>query len=361
MQFSQLLLLGTVAGGTIFLGLPVAMLPVTPGRRAFLSSLSAGILVFLLIEIGYKAMEMVEGSAKLALSGGPIQEPLLFGGLLITGLTVGLLGLTWFEEKYMSKGGMDYAHPGHSKRLSLMIAIGIGLHNFSEGLVIGQEFASGAISMATLLVVGFAAHNATEGFGIAAPLKLKKVDWRYLAMLGFIGGAPTTLGTFLGAQVQMKGLELFFLALAAGSILYVVGELTHLGKLHCQHRSAMLGILAGFFIAFGSELFIEVGTVYVANHRPVTRTIEVEASEFKFVPDELVANEGDTVRFHVRNSGTVEHEFELQALGIEQSIPAGKEADVTTGPLKTGNYHLMCDMPGHLAAGMKGMLIVKAH
>ena len=71
----------------------------------------------------------------------------------------------------------------------MMIAIGIGLHNFSEGLAIGQAANSGAISLATILIVGFGLHNTTEGFGIAAPLTAGnrpslalsgpgRVDWR---------------------------------------------------------------------------------------------------------------------------------------------------------------------------------------
>ena len=54
--------------------------------------------------------------------------------------------------------------------LSLLIATGIGLHNFSEGLAIGQAGAQGEISLAIVLIIGFGLHNATEGFGIVAPL-----------------------------------------------------------------------------------------------------------------------------------------------------------------------------------------------
>ena len=55
-------------------------------------------------------------------------------------------------------------------RLALLIAVGIGLHNFAEGLAIGQSAASGETSLALLLVIGFGLHNATEGFGIVAPM-----------------------------------------------------------------------------------------------------------------------------------------------------------------------------------------------
>ena len=84
--------------------------------------------------------------------------------------------------------------------LSLLIATGIGLHNFSEGLAIGQAGAPGAISLAIVLIIGFGLHNATEGFGIVAPLSGEPVrpSWRFLLLLGLIGGGPTFVGTLIG-------------------------------------------------------------------------------------------------------------------------------------------------------------------
>jgi uncharacterized cupredoxin-like copper-binding protein len=140
----------------------------------------------------------------------------------------------------------------------------------------------------------------------------------------------------------------------------VVGELSHLGKVSGQHSTAMLGILVGFFLAFGSEMVIEVGGAVAANDRVATRTIEVDTMEFRFEPSNLVVQEGDTVRFVVHNKGKLDHEFELPALQIEVAIPPGKTVNVTTQPLQPGVYHLMCDMPGHLAAGMHGQLSVEA-
>lgn len=239
MSFTHLLLLGAVAGFTIFLGLPVAILTVKPRMRALLSSLSAGVLIFLLIEIAYKSLEIVEEAAKSGFTGGGLTEPFFLGSILVIGLSVGLMGLTLFEEHFIGLA-REFEPEVQSKRLALMIAIGIGLHNFSEGLAIGQEYAMGAISMAFLLIAGFALHNATEGFGIAAPLRLKKVDWKFLALAGFIGGAPTFLGTIAGSFFVSTALELLFLSLAAGSILYIVGELIHLGRLQGQHRTAMI-------------------------------------------------------------------------------------------------------------------------
>jgi hypothetical protein len=50
-----------------------------------------------------------------------------------------------------------------------VIAIGIGLHNFGEGLAIGAAYAVGAAALGTFLVVGFIIQNITEGLGIVVP------------------------------------------------------------------------------------------------------------------------------------------------------------------------------------------------
>lgn len=104
-----------------------------------------------------------------------------------------------------------------ARRLASLIAVGIGLHNFGEGLAIGGSAAKGEITLATLLVIGFALHNATEGFGIVAPLAAAddRPSWGLLALLGLIGGGPTFLGTAVGHQYTSDAVTVAFLTLAA--------------------------------------------------------------------------------------------------------------------------------------------------
>src|SRR5207253_1821349 len=109
----------------------------------------------------------------------------------------------------------------------LLIAVGIGMHNFAEGLAIGNSAAHGEMALAMMLVIGFGLHNATEGFGIVAPLAAAGVrpSWRYLVLLGLIGGGPTFIGTLVGQQFVNETVSVAMMALAAGSILYVIIEL----------------------------------------------------------------------------------------------------------------------------------------
>ncbi len=144
-----------------------------------------------------------------------------------------------------------------ARRLSLLIAVGIGLHNFAEGLAIGQSAASGEVALALMLVIGFALHNATEGFGIVAPLAAEIEDrsavpsWGFLLMLGAIGGAPTLIGTVIGHGFTSEPVSVAFLTLAAGSLLYVVIQLiavaTKAKRTDLLAYGLLIGLLAGFF------------------------------------------------------------------------------------------------------------------
>jgi ZIP family zinc transporter len=142
--------------------------------------------------------------------------------------------------------------------LALMIATGIGLHNFSEGLAIGQSAASGATSLALVLIIGFGLHNATEGFGIVAPLAgdVERPSWRYLGALGLIGGGPTFVGTLVGQSWTSTGVSVAFLALAAGSILYVVIELAHVNRQLGHKTLVTWAVFAGLALGFATDFVL---------------------------------------------------------------------------------------------------------
>jgi ZIP family zinc transporter len=245
--FMQTVILGGLAGLTIFLGLPVARLRLA--SRQYLSLLNAfaiGILLFLFIEVMEHAVAPVEE----ALEEG---EPgfLLLLLIVAVGFGAGLLSLVYYAQRFVR--GEESA-----RRLAVLIAAGIGLHNFSEGLAIGSSARAGAMALALTLVVGFALHNATEGFGIAAPLASEKyVGWGFLAVCALIAGGPTFLGTMVGFTWTSELLSVLFLALSGGAIIYVVNELFGAGRKLGAPAWAGWGITAGILLGFITEFILE--------------------------------------------------------------------------------------------------------
>jgi ZIP family zinc transporter len=284
----QTLLLGLVAGVTILLGLPLGRLrSPAEGTRVFLNATAVGILVFLLWDVLSHAFEPVDTALGALGNGSGGWVPVLgFGVLFFVGLSIGFGALVGYESWLHRRAGrvgdssagrssgmggpgamaaaeVPTRAPGWSaaRRLSLLIAVGIGLHNFGEGLAIGGSAASGQIGLALLLVIGFALHNGTEGFGIVAPLAAEneRPGWGFLALMGLIGGGPTFVGTAVGRQFDSDALSVVFLTLAAGSILYVVLQLVILASRSARRGPLYAGVLAGLAAGFLTDMVVTAG------------------------------------------------------------------------------------------------------
>ncbi|WP_235435720.1 ZIP family metal transporter [Mycobacterium sp. EPa45] len=267
MSASQIALLGAFAGFTIFIGLPIGRLRTPmPTLKAGLNAVAIGILVFLLWDVLAHAWEPVDR----ALATGRVADVLVMGALLAATFGIGLLGLAWVDglrSRNTTAPSSFQASPTdtvstvtatHTRRLALMIASGIGLHNFAEGLAIGNSAASGELSLAVLLVVGFALHNATEGFGIVAPLAGQRPSWGLLMVLGLIGGGPTFIGTLVGQRFVSETVSVAFLGLAAGSILYVVIELLAVARNANLKLLTAWGVFIGVVAGFATDAIITV-------------------------------------------------------------------------------------------------------
>src|ERR687887_598879 len=272
MSTAQTLGLGAIAGFTIFLGLPIGrMQNVKAGTKAFLASTATGILIFLLWDVLSEAVEPIED----ALTSGRDGRFAWLSFLLLAGFFTGLMSLVYYDlwmkrrrrRAFLGPGAAstaEFEHEHHftgmspARWLALFIATGIGLHNFSEGLAIGQSAAQDQLSLAYVLVIGFGLHNGTEGFGIVAPLAgdADAPSWRFLGRMGLICRAPTLFRTVVGQAWTSTAVLVLFLALAAGSILYVVMELLNVCRLFSSKTVTAWGILLGLTLGFATDFVL---------------------------------------------------------------------------------------------------------
>jgi len=256
LSFGTTVLLGAIAGFTIFFGLPIARARrFSPNAIALLNALAIGILLYLVIEIAQNAIvPVVQAVGQWHAGFSPF--PVALTSVFVAGLLLGLVGLG-SAASYFSKSAAEHAH--NPVVLAALIAVGIGAHNFGEGLAIGASAASGATAIAVALIVGFALHNATEGFGIAAPLVGKVVpSWAMIGLAGLIAGGPTFLGTIIGYQFYSPVLSVFFLAIAVGALIFVIGELWTVLRRMGLTALATATMTFGFLIAFATELYLDV-------------------------------------------------------------------------------------------------------
>lgn len=241
------------------LGIYIGVIPVAFGLFAlplirrmsrpwlgFFLALTVGLLAFLLVDT------VAEGLELAAAAGAALDGVALFaiGALLAVGALVWLEGRLQ-TERVGGLGGLPLAY---------LIATGIGLHNFGEGLAVGAALAVGEVALGTFLVVGFALHNTTEGIAIVAPLGRGEIRVRliHLVALGAIAGAPTVPGAWLGGFAFAPAWAALAFGAAAGAIAQVIWTVVSSmkGEAAITRGLPSLGFAAGLLVMYVTGLFI---------------------------------------------------------------------------------------------------------
>ena len=218
--------------------------------------------LFMAVTIGLLAFLVIDGSLEGLEIGG--ESSGAFGGveLLFLGAGLAYLVLTVVDRRLKAGVERRRAAGAGAFRLSLMVAIGIGLHNMGEGLAIGSAYAVGSLALGAFLVIGFAIHNTTEGIAIVAPLARaeRPGSWRLLA-LGVIAGGPAIVGAEIGAAAYNQELATFLIGVGVGAIVQVIGQL--LPAIRDREGQALYplsiaGLLLGVGILYATSLLVSV-------------------------------------------------------------------------------------------------------
>lgn len=246
-------------------GLYVGVIPVALGLLWFpiasrvgptgldvLLAVTLGLLGFLLIDT------MGEGLESVALIPSSFQGLALF----VAAALGAWLALDLVSARLRSRRATARAASSPGAVVALLVAVGIGLHNFGEGLAIGGAFALGEAALGTLLIVGFTLHNTTEGLAIIAPIAKEKPRVATLITLGAIGGVPTIAGAWLGGLVHSPAVAVLCLGLGAGAIAQVIYQIarqmagTRSVMSHLASAPVALGLLAGFAIMYATGMLV---------------------------------------------------------------------------------------------------------
>ena len=248
----------------ILIGFYVGVIPVTLGMLALPVLRRGGrrwtsaLIAFTVGLLGFLAIDGTLEALDLSAAGSGV-----FGGDAIVFLGAGLafLLLSGIDAWMKSRRKKRQEEGASGWQLALMVAIGIGLHNFGEGLAIGSAYSVGELALGTFLIIGFAIHNTTEGLAIVAPLATEKPRLRALLGLGLIAGGPAVAGALIGGSVSSSELAAALIGIGVGAILQVVVQLVPAmkdgaGKLLTPVTSA--AIAAGALALYLTGLLVTV-------------------------------------------------------------------------------------------------------
>jgi ZIP family zinc transporter len=240
------LLLTAVAGLSTSIGGLLGIFVKKPGPRfmAFTLGFSGGVMVLV------SFVELLAGGIEAV--GFGLAHVAFFAGMLGMFLIDFLIPHEYMAERHRTEGGAQ----DQLLKTGLLVALGIGIHNFPEGMA---TFAGALqdISLGVAIAVAIAIHNIPEGLAVSAPVyaatgsRSKALLWSFLSGLAEPAGAAVAavlLLPFLNAT--LLGL---MLAVVAGIMVFIsLDELVPVARSFGEEHLSILGVVVGMAVMAAS-------------------------------------------------------------------------------------------------------------
>lgn len=221
--------------------------------------LSAGVMIF----IGLT--EILEGSRELLIKYFPNNYAwIVFAGFFI-GVFIAFI-LDWLMPDKIDNDlfvERDKCIPDSHKikRAGLLVAIGISLHNFPEGLSM-FFMTTQSITLGVSVALAVAIHNIPAGIAIALPIYHATGKKRLAILYSFLSGISELVGALIGLvllQTVMPQMAVgFIFATVAGILIYISFDtLLPLSREYGNGHISVFGVMSGMFVIWLSLLMME--------------------------------------------------------------------------------------------------------
>lgn len=214
----------------------------------FVLAMTIGLLGYLFIDMTLEGLELSEKTSAIFGGGILVLIPMIVTATVLEAISQG---------SRQQREGIE---------LAILIALGIGLHNFGEGLAIGASLSANKIALSAFLIIGFTLHNTTEGVGIVSPLARQRVSIKQFAGLAMLAGLPAVPGVWIGVFSFSPHWAAVFFGIGAGAIVQVVISIDrYVSTRRNAHdnrsrfnRTSMAGYCSGIAIMYGTALLISI-------------------------------------------------------------------------------------------------------
>ncbi|HEX2944386.1 MAG TPA: ZIP family metal transporter [Clostridia bacterium] len=236
----QIILTGLIGTMTALIGTSAGILLAYTliGKKDNLKGVILGILGGFML-----ALVMVDFLPEAFRNGSPVSS--------VTGLASGIL-LSYFFNKLLDKAHLDHNDSSESKSLhsSIIMSVGIGLHNIPSGMALGAVFDS-SLTSGLLLMAALILHGIPESIALGVFFKesgLKKIT---VLIISLLISVPMGIGSLIGRAVEklIPYALSVSIAFAAGLIAYIILSevLPHANRL-CSKKALSWEVAAGLVL-----------------------------------------------------------------------------------------------------------------